>query len=251
MINKIPVYIFLLLIVSCKDNSSSKNKTIDNKASRSTSLDTVYISDYPGIELYELKDEYNKVVHTRNEFFNDVFIDPESTYSTYFKPGKEGHFTSEFGVDAYFLWYAYFLKKKYKEETFKEQRFKLIQLYDTLNRAYSIMDQGGSGYGHNIPRIHAYVEWDIYNTYIINKPSRNVSNAEFLKAKTLFTIHNDKVIDSVFSSGIWMRRPYNQRKATKEKVKYLFDKIDVAIVNPFYLNKVSDFQKKYNLYYNN
>ena len=85
MINKIFVFVFLLLIVSCKDNSSSKNKTIDNKTNRRTSLDTVYISDYPGIELYALKDEYNKVVNKRDEFFTDVFINPDSTYSIFLK----------------------------------------------------------------------------------------------------------------------------------------------------------------------
>jgi len=245
MINKILFYVFLLLTVSCKDNSSSKNKTIDNKTSRRTSLDTVYISDYPGIELYALKDEYNKVVNKRDEFFTDVFINPDSTYSIFLKTRKDSMFESEFGADAYYLWYAYFLKRKYKEITFKDQRFKLIELYNTLNEVYSIMDQGGSVYAHNIPRIQAYVEWDIYNTYIINKPIENISNNEFLKVKELFIKQNNEVIDSVFSSEKWMQRPYHTRKAIKKEVKNLFDKIDDAIVNSFYLNKVSDFQKKY------
>lgn len=42
-----------------------------------------------------------------------------------------------------------------------------------------------------------------------------------------------------------MQTPYNTRKAIKKEVKNLFDKIDGALVNSFYLNKVSDFQKKY------
>lgn len=245
MINKIFGFVFLLLIVSCKDNSSINSKIIDNKASRKTSLDTVYLSNYPGVKLYALKEEYNEIVQKRDEFFNDVFICPDSTYLTYLKTGNDIRFESEFGADAYYLWYAYFLQKKHEQKKFKDERFKLIQLYYSLNEVYSIMDQGGSGYAHNIPKIHAYVEWDIYNTYIINKPIENISNTEFLKAKALFTKQNNEVIESVFSSEKWMQRPYHTRKVIKKEVKNLFDKIDVTIVNSFHLNKASDFQKKY------
>lgn len=174
-----------------------------------------------------------------------MFISPDSTYLTYFKTGNDIRFESEFGADAYYQWYTYFLQKKFKEERFKEERFKLIQLYYSLNEVYSIMDQGGTGYAHNIPKIHAYVEWDIYNTFILNDVEETTSEFDFLNKKTLFRKHNNHIIDSIFSLEKWMQKPYHTRKAIKKEVRNLFDKIDGAIVNSFYLNKASDFKKKY------
>lgn len=245
MINKIFVFVFVLLIASCKDNSSINSKIIDNKASRKTTLDTVYLSNYPGVKLYALKEEYNEIVQKRDEFFNDVFISPDSTYLTYLKTGNDIRFESEFGADAYYQWYAYFLQKKFKQKKFKDERFKLIQLYYSLNEVYSIMDQGGSGYAHNIPKIHAYVEWDIYNTFILNDAEETTSEDAFLNKKALFRKHNNHIIDSIFSLEKWMQKPSSTRNEYKKEVKTLFHEIEKKSENFFYLRKISQFQKKY------
>ena len=65
------------------------------------------------VSLYYLKDEYNEIVMQRDEFFSNVFVDPDMTYKNYLNTNNDNRFISEFGADAYYQWYAYFLNKKY------------------------------------------------------------------------------------------------------------------------------------------
>ncbi len=226
-------YILLMFIAfGCLNKSNTKGLELLNpKESRNTQLDTVYISKDPLVELYYLKDEYNEVVVERNEFFSDDFKDPDLTYENYLKANNDDRFISQFGADSYYQIYAYFLKNKYKSEAYNTERSKLVELYHSTNRAYSIMAKGGSSFAHNIPRVYAYVEWDIYNHFVLNITDEN-NTSDFQTEKNLYIDSNAKILE------------LNKFK-NNETLKLLFDSIHQKIENQFELEHVMQFQDRF------
>jgi hypothetical protein len=226
-------YIFLMFIVfGCLNKPNTKNPELLNpKESRKTHLDTVYISKDPLVDLYYLKDEYNEIIVERDEFFTDVFKDPDLTYESYLKANNDNRFSSQFGADAYYQCYAYFLKKKYNSGAYSNNRSKLVELYQSINKAYAIMARGGSGFAHNIPRIYAYVEWDIYNHYVLNDLDEN-SATNFLAEKELYLVSNNKILKL-------------DKFRNNDTIKLLFDSIHQKIENQFELKYVMQFQDRF------
>jgi len=155
----------------------------------------------------------------RDEFFLDVFKEPDLTHKNYLKANNDNRISSQFATDAYYLCYAYFLKKKYNSEAFNTERSKLVELYHSINRAYSIMAKGGSSFAHNIPRVYAYVEWDIYNHYVLNAIDYNISK-NFLTGKELYIDSNRKILEL-------------DEFRNNETLKFLFDSIHQKIENQF------------------
>ena len=229
---KIFKYFFLMFIAfGCLNKSNTKGpELLNTKESRKTNLDTVYISKEPLVELYYLKEEYNEIVMERDEFFYDIFKDPDLTYENYLKTNNDYKFISQFGADAYYQCYEYFLKKKYNSEAYKAERNKLVELYHSINKAYSIMAKGGSSFAHNIPRVYAYVEWDIYNHFVLNNTDEN-NTSDFQTEKNLYIDSNTKILKlDEFNNN--------------ETLKLLFDSIHQKIENPFELEHVIQFQDK-------
>ena len=138
-------YFFLMFVaLGCLNKSNSKGpELLNTKESRKTNLDTVYISKEPLVELYYLKEEYNEIVMERDEFFYDIFKDPDLTYENYLKGNTDNRFVSQFGADAYYQCYTYFLEKKYNRKAYNTERSKLVELYHSINKAYSIISKGG------------------------------------------------------------------------------------------------------------
>jgi len=230
---KIFKYFFLMFIAfGCLNKSNTKGaELLNSKESRKTQLDTVYISKDPLVELYYLKDEYNEIVMERDEFFSDDFKDPDLTYKNYINGNTDNKFTSQFGADAYYQCYAYFLKKKYNSEAYKAERNKLVELYHSVNKAYSIMEKGGSSFAHNIPRIYAYVEWDIYNYFVINNTDEN-NTSDFQTEKNLYIDSNTKILEL-------------KEFKNNETLKLLFDSIHQKIENQYELKHVMQFQDRF------
>ena len=224
--------ILLLFVVGCLNKSNTENpELLNSKEGRKTELDTVYISKDSLVNLYSLKSEYNEIVMQRDEFFSNVFEDPDMTYKKYLNANNDNRFISEFGTDAYFQWYAYFLNKKYNSEAYSNKRSKLVELYHSINKAYAIMARGGSGFAHNIPRIYAYVEWDIYNHYVLNNLDEN-SATNFLAEKELYIDSNNKILKL-------------DKFRNNETLKLLFDSTHKKIENEFYLKHVIQFQERF------
>jgi hypothetical protein len=225
--------VLLLFVVGCLNKPNTENPELLNyKEGRKTELDTVYITKDSLVKLYYLKSEYNEIVMQRDEFFSNIFVDPDMTYKNYLNTNNDNRFISEFGADAYYQWYAYFLNKKYNSEAYSNERSKLVELYQSINKAYAIMARGGSGFAHNIPRIYAYVEWDIYNHYVLNDLDEN-SATNFLAEKELFIVSNNKILKL-------------DKFRNNEAIKLLFDSIHKKIENEFYLKHVIQFQDKFN-----
>ena len=230
---KILKYFFLLFIaLGCLNKPHTKRtELLNSKESRKTQLDTVYISKDPLAELYYLKDEYNEIVMERDEFFSDDFKDPDLTYKNYINENTDNKFVSQFGADAFYQCYAYFLKKKYNSEAYKADRNKLVELYNTINKAYSIMANGGSYFAHNIPRIYAYVEWEIYNHFVLNNYDEN-NKSDFQTQKILYIDSNTKTLEL-------------DEFKNNDNLKLLFDSIHQKIENPFELKLVMQFQDRF------
>jgi hypothetical protein len=230
---KIFKYIFFVFIaLGCLNKSNTKGaELLNTKESRKTQLDTVYISKDPLVELYYLKDKYNEIVMERDEFFSDDFKDPDLTYKNYLKANTDNRFVSQFGADAYYQCYAYFLKKKYNSKAYDSLRSKLIELYKSINKAYSIMAKGGSSFAHNIPRIYAYVEWDIYNYFVLNNTDKN-NTSDFQTEKNLYIDSNTKILEL-------------DELRNNESLKFLFDSIHRKIENQFELKHVMQFQERF------
>jgi len=226
-------YIFLVFIAfSCLNKTNTKGlELLNTKESRKTDLDTVYISKDPLVELYYLKDEYNEIIMERDEFFSDDFKDPDLTYENYLKANIDNRFVSQFGADAYYQCYAYFLKKKYNSKSYNTERSKLVELYHSINRAYSIMAKGGSSFAHNIPRVYAYAEWDIYNHYVLNTTAEN-NTSYFQTEKDLYVDSNTRILEL-------------EEFKNNETLKLLFDSIHQKIENQFELEHVMQFQERF------
>ena len=76
--------VLLLFVVGCLNKSNTENpELLNSKEGRKTELDTVYISKDSLVNLYSLKSEYNEIVMQRDEFFSNVFEDPDMTYKKY------------------------------------------------------------------------------------------------------------------------------------------------------------------------
>jgi hypothetical protein len=230
---KIFKYFFLMFIAfGCVNKSNTKGaELLNTKKSRKTQLDTVYISKDSLVELYYLKDEYNEIVMERDEFFSDDFKDPDLTYENYLKANIDNRFVSQFGADTYYQCYAYFLKKKYNSKSYNTERSKLVELYHSINRAFSIMAKGGSSFAHNIPRVYAYAEWDIYNHYVLNTTDEN-NTSYFQTEKGLYIDSNTRILEL-------------EEFKNNETLKLLFDYIHQKIENQFELEHVKQFQKRF------
>ena len=224
--------VLLLFVVGCLNKSNTENpELLNSKEGRKTELDKVYISKDSLVTLCYLKSEYNEIVMQRDEFFSNVFEDPDMTYKKYLNANNDNRFISEFGIDSYYQWYAYFLNKKYNSEAYSNKRSKLVELYQSINKAYAIMARGGSGFAHNIPRIYAYVEWDIYNHYVLNNLDEN-SAINFLAEKELYIDSNNKILKL-------------DKFRNNETLKLLLDSTHKKIENEFYLKHVIKFQERF------
>lgn len=247
MINKIYLIVLLLAIIGCKEKISTKNdlKIEKSKAYRITSLDTVYICNYPKIELYVLKEDYNKIVIKRDEFFNNEFSNPDSYYTNYLKSENDKNFEGEFGADAYYQWYTYFLKKKYNPSIYKKEREDLLAIHNEINNLNALLKGGGSYFSHNIPRIHAYVEWNIYKKNILKNDIAEEPENEFLKKKSRFISSLKKNLNDTFQKEIWLAETSYYRTLKKREAIILINFLESKINTAFKLHTASEFQKKF------
>tara|TARA_Y100000813_G_scaffold134517_1_gene97274 strand:- start:317 stop:1039 length:723 start_codon:yes stop_codon:yes gene_type:complete len=226
-------FLTLLIFQACKNESVPKKiKMSDLKEYRKGEFDTVYISSEP--KVWVSKYEYNKIVSERDEFFLESFVSPDSTYRLFLnarKPNDITKFYSNFGIAQYYLWYTYFLKKKYNYIDYNSQRKKLIKLYNSINSTYSYVSGGGSFFAHNIPKINAYAEWDIYKHFVLDSLTNHTKNFDFQKMKQFYIEKNKKELE---------RLP-NQNN----RIKKMFYSIHQDIENEFELNCVIQFQKRF------
>ena len=240
-IRAICIRLLPLIFFSGCQIGSEEDETMDK---RITQEDTVYISTSPELEYYVLKEEYNKMVQQRKEFFSDSIYDPDFTYHSSYDSFEDITYKSETGQDYYYLCYTYFLKKRYTHDNYKTEREKLLELYNSINDIYAIIARGGTFFSHNKPRIPAYVEWDIYN-HLVAKRAVPISEIDFEMAKQVFNEKNRRILESSDSFKFWGDFTEEGKKATLQELELLFDSLSDKIDNPFYLSCVLGFEERY------
>ena len=235
------IHLFLLTSFSGCYISQKDDESIDERIAQE---DTLYISTSPALEYYVLKEEYNKIIQQRKEFFSDTLYDPYFTYYSNYDNFEEITFTSETGQDTYYLWYTYFLKKRYAHDIYEAEREKLLELYNSINDIYAIIARGGTFFSHNKPRIQAYAEWDIYN-YLVLKRSIPISERDFTREKEAFIERNRRILESSVSFKYWDSFTEEGRKATVQELQALFQSLSEKIDTPYYLSCVLEFEQRY------
>jgi hypothetical protein len=157
-----------------------------------TNKDTVYIPTENGDIVYS-RDEWNCIIDSFPELYSDNIVPPDTTYANsrlwvkwIDSLGNEQHVTfgCEVCRDAYYGLYAWFLKNKNGIAKHAARRKKLIEIYTSINRLFSILNSGGTYYGHQIPRIEGYVEYDIYR--FIHKKALFADPSDFRQQKAQF-----------------------------------------------------------------
>ena len=229
------LFFTLLIFQACKNELVPKSiKISDLKEYKQTEIDSVCISSEPRISLWVSRYEYNKIISERDEFFLDSFVSPDSTYQLFLNAREPNDFTkfySNFGIAEYYLWYTYFLKKKYNSIDHDSQRKNLIKLYNSINSTYSSVAGGGSFFAHNIPKIHAYAEWDIYKHFVLDSLTNHTQNFDFQKKKEVYIEKNKKELESLPKQN--------------NRLKKMYYSIHEDIENEFELNCVIQFQKRF------
>jgi len=238
-------YLMILMVLTgCQNPDNDTVGSDDYSKNFYTQEDTVYISTSPTLEYYVLKEEYNKMVQQRKEFFSDSVNDPDFTYRSSYDSFEDIAFKSETGQDYYYLTYTYFLKKRNNHENYHGERERLIDLYNSINHIYSIIARGGTFFSHNKPRIQAYAEWDIYN-HLVAKRAVPISEIDFELEKEAFIERNRKMLESSNSFEYWGSFTEEERKATLQELQALFESLSEKIDRPFYLSCVLGFEERY------
>ncbi|SHL91485.1 hypothetical protein [Chryseobacterium polytrichastri] len=245
--------IFLILItitlLNCNNNDSFKNsqgKTVTeirntnpykrqqpDNSKYHTKLNTVLLLPESDFALKLGKKEFNKIVDSHPEFFQDI---PENPDKQYYRFGND--FESEAGKDSYFILYAYFLKQKNGSEKYAEQRKKLINIYSNINSLFQYFEDGGTYFGHQYSRILGYAEYSIY-LYPKNKDefykTYDISKQKELYIKSLRQLVEDE-------NKIDFESTEQQKIELTAKMEEIVNNIDQLITDNFYLRRAQEFQ---------
>lgn len=234
--------IILISLYSC--NVINRKLERETQSSPIARQDSVDISLTPGVQYKMHKDQYKAILAVRTEFFSDAPVDPDSTYYTALDSLEDFVFASETGQDYYYLWYTYFLKSRYAYQDFEAERLKLRELYGSINKIYSVIAMGGTYFSHSIPRIEAYVEWDIYRHHILETLGF-LNQPDFNEAKERFLRKNQCILDSLNSSKYWTGKTDSEKADLVNELKDMFIQLASKIDNSFYLNQVIHFEERY------
>ena len=253
---KLLSYILLLIFLSCNSPSKKAGPKIDpdgsthsdrvkqaDKSNYYTTKDSLLISTETNETLKYSKEEFNKIIDTHQELYNDKVQDPEATF--YCSGGNREPFSNEAGQDEYFVLYAYFLKQKNGIEKYAERRKTLIDIYLSINSLFQHFQYGGTYFGHQPSRILGYAEYSVYlykehektltKTYDISKQK------EYYIKLLRRLIEDESKIDNEI---------LGQEKIKRNKqLNRIVDNLEKAITDNFYLRRAQEFQYEYYEYY--
>ncbi|SEI03261.1 hypothetical protein SAMN02927937_02862 [Paenimyroides aquimaris] len=176
-------YLFIVFVIFLYSISFGQNIPF-NPEKYYTTKDSVLLASFEGDIVYVLKEDFNDVVSKHPEFFVEFPTEPDNTYVK----NSDEQFTSEVGQDDYYLYYAYFLSytnEMYKiDDDFDHQRNKIMIIYTRLNRIFSLLNGGGSGYTHLYRRTFGEAEYAVY-LYALTRKDFTVKY-DITKQKDLF-----------------------------------------------------------------
>jgi len=249
---KIYILIITIGLLSCNNHQkqldNSSVNTVDNKISKVdnskliTHLNTILIATEIGDTLKYTKTEFNKIINTHTEFFEEYPDNPDQTYS---KANDKEEFSSEFGQDTYFALYAYFLKQKNGVEKHVHQRQKLINIYSNINSLFKQFENGGTYFEHQKMRILGYAE---YSIYLLPKAKKDISKTYGIKKQKANYIKSLQLLIEDKSKIDFKTLGINKIKRI-QKLNKIVDELDKLITDNFYLRRTQEFQYEHYEYY--
>ena len=259
------LFILLCLCSACKQQTKVPNvgtKTLDSTSLSAKKVDTlpkvptkrtgnpkfytqkdtvrIAINQYDTF-LYT-KQEFNDIVDFFPEFYSDSVYHPDSLYNIkHFKhfinaKGEDENisFSSEVGHDSYHVLYGYFLQKKTGIKKYKARRNHLSNIYNDITTIFSRLHHGGTFFSHQRARIFGYVEYSIY------RYSKNEDNLQktidITNQKKLFLNSLIRTINKLGTTG---------SKEYRLEVSKIVDKLEVLILDYFYLQEAQQFCRDY------
>lgn len=207
---------------------------IDNSV-HYTQKDSVTIETGYGDMVFS-REEFNEIVDKHPEFFLDEVVDPKTSL---YKLNKQVY--GELGGNQYFSFYAYFLRKRYDFELYKEEKDKLRGIYYNLLNFGSFISGGGSYYTHEKGRLAGYVEYD---AYLLDKKGRPSTKPNFEDDKKA---HMDYLRDAVKigrKNGFGRGDLFANEAEIDEfegRLHKILDTIESEITDRFYLDKAKEF----------
>ena len=272
------VLLVLLIFLTCcnkskdkeqklKDRDSAKSQSlIDNKVKEPVLMDDSLKGRNDRILIYGEKDNGFYVDYSRNDLdrFETLFpffkaehpLKPSIAYkrttpkSYINKDGKEEiiGFESELGKDEFCLLYAYYLKQKNGEANFKEERVKLIQLYNLINDIYVNWAVSLLYHDHQGLRLESCVEYSIYRLRVDKKAPENYS---FEKEKETYISslcdymnkEEKRYTKEASLKGVKMTKEEMLKREKEQKEQIIT--LQKLITNHFYLEQVQNFETEY------
>jgi hypothetical protein len=254
------LYFYLLIIIvlsGCNTDTDTKpegnesNIVITKLSKRSKSslyanADSVIISSKHFDTIRYSKEEFNLIIDNFPSLYSFIPVHPDIAYaqSGYFKDiaktnGDSIHLTfgSEQGQDRFYILYAYFLKNKNSEKELDSIREKLISIYQNLNNIFSILNYGGTYFGHQNNRLIGCAEYDVYQYKQLieyTTPSNDIHKLKLLYFSTLREL--------IFQQS---KNDREFEASRRKQVALSLDQLEVLITNDFYLKKAQQFQCRY------
>jgi hypothetical protein len=224
--------LLLILISSCTHQTkNSSNLSIKKNSVLADNKDSVVIDSTDGYRI--TKGDLREIAEHHPELITDFEFQPDIAYHQQ----HDINFSSEIGQDSYYLLYAYLLKNKNGDIKSREERIKLMDVYDAINAIYDKLNYGGTNYSHQYSRIPAYVEYSIYegknNDYYIK--TYNIARQKRLYLNSIKQLITDELNNSFDIAEI-------EKPQLKKKLFETVNHMNGLITNTFYLKMAQEFQ---------
>lgn len=246
-VNVIILGLAVLLLISCS-NSNEQEKKSDNKKElvHNESIDKgkEIVVLIEGVDTFKFNETD---ISTFKDYFRlnaqDVSIlSPDLSYESRNRDNDEIElmYSSEAGLDNFYILYSHVLKEKNGVEDYKDKREDLIQIYRKINSLHNQLHEGGTYFGHQHKRIHGIAEYSIYT---LNGNDRYTKTYEITTQKSYFTsalkeyFANEVNADSGLS---------NEEKTEKiDRLNVGAEELSEQITDFFYLKKAQSFNYSY------
>lgn len=255
--------VILSLFFSCKQSKENKTTEVKDVVKKITTIlptpnpcdtaewykdpkdrDSVLVYEDDGSKGYYKKGELKRILKSYPELNNDEVLPPDEAYA---KRGMgatvapcDSHFWScEVCRDSYYIFYAHFLKQRYKVKKYAKEREDLIKIYRNINYIFGRLAVGGTYFGHQYQRILGYAE---YSIYLLDADNRdyyykryNISAQKNLYIKSLNQLVTDEVENNFDISQ-------NDKPSLKKELLETVKQIDSLVNNYYYLTMAKEFQ---------
>ena len=123
------------------------------------------------------------------------------------------------------------------DDDFEHQRNKIMIIYTRLNRIFSLLDGGGTGYMHSYRRTFGEAEYAVY-LYALTRKDFTVKY-DITKQKELFKQTLQQIVSDRLGSTFDIHE--TEKPELKKQLFALINEIDYQITDSFYLTQTKQF----------